>query len=319
MRIVFFGATELGYKCCEYMIDNKIGTVVGIFTSPCEFNISYSKTPVRNVLYSNFKIIADKFKIPLVEVKDKMHLYYEQLRSLNPEFIVVAGWYYMIPKKLRCLASNGCAGLHASLLPKYRGGAPLVWAMINGETKSGVSLFLFGDGVDSGDILAQKSFIIDDNDTIKEVIGKATEASLEILKKYVPKIADGTVVRTAQNQKDATYVPQRTPGDGLINWSWEAKDIRNFIRAQTKPYPGAFTIRNGNKLIIWEADVYSYNSSSNNGEVINVANNGPQSGIFVSTKNGVLLLKRVQEADDKELEAKIYAVRSGVVIGEKLG
>jgi len=319
MRIVFFGATELGYKCCKFLIDNKIGTIVGIFTSPYEFKISYSRTPVRNILFCDFKVIADKFKIPLIEVKDKMHLYYEQLRSLSPEFIVVAGWYYMIPKKMRCLALNGCAGLHASLLPKYRGGAPLVWAMINGEAKSGVSFFLFDDGVDSGDILAQESFIIDDNDTIKEVIGKATATSLEILKKYIPKIADGTAVRTVQNHKEATYVPQRTPDDGLINWSWEAKDIRNFIRAQTKPYPGAFTIRNGNKLIIWDADIYSDNSSGNNGEVINVVNKGSQIGILVSVKSGVLLLKRVQEDGGKELEARIYAVRNGVIVGERLG
>ena len=141
MKIVFFGATELGYKCCRLIVEEKLADVCGIFTIPKEFNISYSQKPVNNVNYADFRDFEKEFGIPVKEVTGNMKSYTADIGALAPDLILVIGWYYMVPKQIRDLAPKGCAGMHASLLPKYRGGAPLVWAVINGETKTGLSFF----------------------------------------------------------------------------------------------------------------------------------------------------------------------------------
>lgn len=256
MRIVFFGATEIGHRCCEELF--RMGeNVVGIFTIPREFRISYSPTPVRVVTYRSFDELAAQHHVPIVYVTEKLgsEPYLQTLREWKPDFGLAIGWYHMIPRTVRELFPLGVAGIHAALLPKYRGGAPLVWAIINGEKQTGVTLFYFDDGVDSGDIIAQRAFEITRDDTIKTVYEKATEASVEILREYIPKIRCGTAPRIPQNHAEATHFPQRKPEDGLIDWSKSPEEIRNFIRAQTRPYPGAFTYMNGKKVILWDAEV----------------------------------------------------------------
>jgi methionyl-tRNA formyltransferase len=254
MRIVFFGASELGYDCCEALI-NAGHEIVGIFTIPQEFKISYSKDkPVKNMLFKDFKALGEQWNIPVINVEGKMINYEIHLKALNPDFFLVIGWYYMIPKVLREIAPKGCAGIHASLLPKYRGGAPLVWAMINGEKTTGISFFYFSDGVDDGDIIAQVSFEIAEKDTIKDLLEKTKNASLQVVLDYIPQIAEGVAPKQPQ-EGEPTYFPQRKPEDGLIDWSWDSTQIKNFIKAQTRPYPGAFTIINGKKVVIWDADM----------------------------------------------------------------
>lgn len=255
MNIVFFGASDLGYECCESLI--KAGNKVsGIFTIPEQFNISYSPgKPVRNYLFRDFRVLSEKYSIPLVTVTGDLASFKKQLETMQPDLIIAVGWYYIIPKKMLSLAPLGGVGIHASLLPKYRGNAPLVWAMINGETTTGVSLFYFSDGVDNGDIIAQKVITIDEGDSIMHVLDKAKEASVQILLDYIPRIADHTAPRIPQNDFDATYFPKRSPADGLIDWSWSTKAIKNFIRAQSKPYPGAFFYQEGRKITIWDADI----------------------------------------------------------------
>lgn len=255
MRIAFFGASELGYKCCEAIINSGFN-VVGIYTIPQNFKISYSKDkPVKNYLFRDFNSFAEINGIPVIEVEGNMGSYEEGLKELAPDLIVVIGWYYMIPKKLREIAPLGCIGIHSSLLPKYRGGAPLVWAMINGEKEAGLSLFYFDDGVDNGDIIDQQSFSIEPEETIRHVLQKVERIALSMIVENIAKIQSGTSARIVQDETQATYVPQRKPEDGLIDWSWDKDRIKNFIRAQTKPYPGAFFIQGDKKIIIWDADI----------------------------------------------------------------
>lgn len=255
MRIVFFGATELGYECCEKLIkDGK--NVSGIFTIPREFKISYSPDkPIKNYLYKDFTQLGRDYKIPVVTVNEKLSTYKIDLEAMKPELLIAAGWYFIIPKSMRQQAEKGCVALHASLLPKYRGNAPLVWAMINGERGTGVSLFYLEDEVDSGDIIGQVRIRIEGDDTIREMIVKTRIACIDLLTKYIPMIENGTSPRYPQNDSEATYYPNRNPEDGQIDWSWDAKKIRNFIRAQTKPYPGAYSIIEGKKVTIWDADI----------------------------------------------------------------
>jgi methionyl-tRNA formyltransferase len=255
MRIVFFGASDLGFQCCERLLE--IGQdVVAIVTMPREFAISYSPArPVTNVLHRDFHLLGAERGVPVIQAADGMKGISEQVAPLRPDLLVVVGWYYLIPKSLRALAPLGCVGVHASLLPKYRGGAPLVWAMINGEREAGVSLFYLEDGVDDGDIIAQSSFPIEEQDSIREVLAKATAESVVLVGEMIPRLADGSAPRSPQDHSQATRVPQRSPEDGAIDWSWSATRLRDFIRAQTRPYPGAFTIIGGKRVTIWSADV----------------------------------------------------------------
>ncbi len=251
MRIAFFGATEVGKACCNVLL--ALGQdVVGILTMPRDFSISYSKNRlVRNVLHANMQGLGEEHDIPVVEVTGKMADYVDVVRSWKPDFILVVGWYYMIPKVIRDLAPLGCAGIHASLLPRFAGGAPLVWAIINGETETGVSLFYFDDGVDSGDLIAQSRFPILWDDTIETVLARAEREIVSMVLFEIPKLAAGTASRIPQKLEGRRIWPQREPEDGLIDWTQSPEAIHNFIRAQTRPYPGAFASVPGGRLIVW--------------------------------------------------------------------
>lgn len=257
MRIVFMGATELGWECCQTLFG--MGQeVVGIFSIPQEFRISWSPGLVRNVRFKKFEDLALAHSIPLIYVTGKMTdiQYYDALSKLKPDLLVVIGWYYMIPRRLRSLAPLGAVGIHASLLPKYRGGAPLVWAMINGESHAGVSLFHFADGVDDGDIIGQASFSIELEDTIADVVQKSVVGSLDLVKKYIPALMEGIAPRIQQDHTQATVVSQRKPEDGVIDWNTKsAWQTYNWIRSQSQPYPGAFTYLNGERVTIWRARI----------------------------------------------------------------
>lgn len=255
MRIVFFGATQLGYRCCEALLE--MGQqVVGLFTIPREFPISYSPTaPVSNVQFRDFHALGAQHDIPVISVSGKMGSYHDQLAALHPDLLVVVGWYYMIPASLRALAPLGCVGIHGSLLPKYRGGAPLVWALIEGEQEAGMSLFHFTDGVDDGDIVGQERFPIAPRDTIADLLIKGEAAAEQLIRECIPQMATGTAPRVPQDHAAATTWPQRRPDDGRIDWQWDAARIDRFIRAQTHPYPGAFTDIDGKRVRIWSADI----------------------------------------------------------------
>lgn len=256
MKIIFLGATKFSEEILKALYDNGI-PVSTIFTIPQEFTISYSAEKVKNYNYSDLDTIAKKHNTQVYYVNSaekKITDYEEIIRDLQPDVILVMGWYYMLPKQIRSLAKLGAWGLHASMLPKYAGGAPLVWAIIKGETTTGVTLFKLDDGVDDGDIIAQREISIDENDSIKEVYSKATEASKEIVITSLKNIH--SIKYVPQNKDLIEVYPQRSPADGEIDLKANARDIYNFIRAQSHPYPGAFIrTSDGKKLIIEKARI----------------------------------------------------------------
>ncbi|MEI2738969.1 MAG: formyltransferase family protein [Chitinophagaceae bacterium] len=255
MKVVFLGATQFSRELLLHLLNNQIKPE-RLFTIPQEFNISYSDTKVRNYNYANLPEIAAQHGITCYEVESttgkRISDYYDDLAALQPDVILVMGWYYMVPKKIRDIARYGTWGIHASMLPKYAGGAPLVWAIINGEKETGVSLFKLDDGVDDGDIIAQQVIPIAFEDSIQEVYAKVTEASKGILVSALQNIE--RIKFTPQDKSKIEVWPQRKPEDGEIDLSWPAERIYNFIRAQSPPYPGAFIkTADGKKIIIEKA------------------------------------------------------------------
>jgi len=257
LRFAFFGATNYSKELLlDLMKENFMPAA--IFSIPKEFSISYSHKKVENTNFANLKEIANEKSIPYYEIDSiegsKTKDYNEIIKDLNLDLILVLGWYYMIPKTIRDLSKFGAWGIHASLLPKYAGGAPLNWAIINGEEETGVTLFRMADGVDDGDIIAQKSFSIDYEDNISDVYSKATTASKEILCNTLKNV-DNVSFQSQDKNKIEIY-PQRKPSDGEIDFSKNSKELYNFIRAQSHPYPGAFiTTSDGKKLVIEKARI----------------------------------------------------------------
>ena len=255
----FLGATKYSLDMLNFLIKNSC-TPKAIFYIPKRYKIKikgqwYDKI---NYNYADLTNIARSLNIPYFEVNSiegkRIKDYESVIKSLNLDLLLVLGWYYMLPKKIRDLAKYGAWGIHASLLPKYAGGAPLVWAIINGEKETGVTLFRFDDGVDDGDIIAQKSFKIHFNDDIKSVYQRATELSKDIILEVFRNF--DKIQFIPQDKSKIEVYPQRNPEDGEINWNNEAVKIYNFIRAQTEPYPCAFSYLNGIKIKIINANIF---------------------------------------------------------------
>ncbi|CDL80858.1 bifunctional UDP-4-amino-4-deoxy-L-arabinose formyltransferase/UDP-glucuronic acid oxidase ArnA [Xenorhabdus szentirmaii] len=180
-------------------------------------------------------------------------LWVERIREMKPD--VIFSFYYrnMLSLEILSLAEKGAFNLHGSLLPKYRGRAPVNWAVLNGETETGVTLHKMLVKPDAGDIVAQKAIQIGETDTSLDIHGKMCETSVELLNDILPQIKSGQYPSIPQDESQVTYFGRRTAEDGEIVWSKSATEINNLVRAVTEPYPGAFTFLGERKIIIWRS------------------------------------------------------------------
>ncbi len=255
MNLVFIGSSKFSLRCLSVCLKLPELRVVGVVTSPQTFTISYRPSGVTNVLHADMAGLASSEKIPLKMLERSMNDagLLEAVAKWKPDAFLVAGWYHMIPKNWRELAP--AYGLHASLLPDYSGGAPLVWAMINGETKTGITLFQMDDGVDSGPIIGQKEEPIHPNDTIATLYARIEDRGVDLLQTVLPQLVRGTLTLRFQDETKRHIFHQRSEEDGMIDWTNDAESIDRFIRAQTRPYPGAFSYLKAKPLHIWCAQV----------------------------------------------------------------
>ena len=252
MRILLLGATDLTLAVGKALLDMGV-SLVGVVTVPKNFSISYASKGVTNTRKVELSEWCIEKNVPF-----SIYNTSDDILSLrdetNADFALLAGWYHMVPEKVRNKFSLGCVGLHASLLPKYRGGAPLNWALLNREKETGISLIELDDGVDTGRIYNQKSFFIKDDAYIEDIIYLIEEAAIDLIKECLPRIVDGSLLPVKQDG-EASYGLQRRPEDGCINWTDRATNIACLIRAVSHPYPGAYTYLDGEKIIIWRGKV----------------------------------------------------------------
>jgi len=212
--------------------------------------------------------------------------------------IIVIGWYCIINKQLISKVPFGILGIHASLLPKYRGFAPLVWAIICGEKKTGISLFYFDSGIDSGDLIDQIEFDISTTDTIKEVLLKTKKSIIDILKKNYPKLLDDDAPRIKQNHDNATYCSQRKPEDGRIDWNLSNNKIYDFIRAQAPPYPGAFSMIDNKQITITKSRIFPYPHVGISGLVCQITD---ESIVVCCGTNAIEILEFIVDGEVKSI------------------
>lgn len=254
-KIIFLGCTKLSEEILIHLINSGI-KITAIFSIPKNFSISYSKEKVTNTNYANLSKYSDQLKIPFYEIHSevgkRLNDFNKIIEEIQPDVIVAVGWFYMIPKTIREIPKEGVWGIHASLLPDYAGGAPLVWAKINGEKETGVTLFRMNSGVDDGDIIEQEKMSISNDDTIKILLEKASKISQRILTRALLR---KKITYVKQDLSKQNIYPQRSPVDGEINLSWDKIRIENFVKAQSKPYPGAWLKIGDKKLIIWDITV----------------------------------------------------------------
>lgn len=210
--------------------------------------------------------------------------------------MLVVSWRYMLPPAVYRRPRNSTFVFHDLLLPAYRGFAPTVWAIINGEDHTGVTLFEIAEAVDAGDIIDQQRISIDPSEMIADVMDRITQVYLLLLEKNLPFLISGSISRTPQNHVNATYTCKRNLEDNKIDWNTSSKQIYNLVRASAKPYSGAFAFLAGQELRIWSAkllDDFRPYVGRIPGRVVEIRSG---EGVVVLTIDAALLLLQVQLA-----------------------
>jgi len=244
-RIIVFGYSEVGYACLELLLRRK-ARVVAVFT--------HEDKPGENLWFRSVAALAREHDIPVFTPESlKSPEWEERIRSLKPDIIFSFYYRNMIPSRLLELAPLGAFNMHGSYLPKYRGRAPVNWAVLNGETLTGATLHHMVKRADAGDIVDQEPVTIGAEETAFQVLQKVQAAALKVLDRQLPAILAGRAPRHPQDGRQATYFSGRRPEDGRIDWQAPAITIFNLIRAVTRPFPGAFTDCGNARLMIWWA------------------------------------------------------------------
>lgn len=240
-----------------------------------------------------------------------------ELAAYEPDLIVTAAYGQILPKSVLELPKNGCVNVHGSLLPKYRGGAPIQRCIINGEKVTGVTLMYMAEGLDTGDMISRVEVPIEDEDTSGTMFDKLSLAGRDLLKAEMPRLAAGRVEAAVQDDSEATYAPNLSREDERIDWTAGSLATYNRIRGLV-PFSGAFTLWNGETFKVWAAAKPSAGNaggSAEPGTVLSVS----ERGVEVKTGDGILLLTTVQPAGKKTMSAADFSRGASLKPGAVLG
>ena len=307
MKIVFMGTPDFAVPSLEALID-KFG-VEAVFTQP-----DRPRGRGKKMVFSPVKEIAVKHDIKVFQpekLKDDIEAV-EYLKELKPDFIIVVAFGQILTKEVLDIPKYGCINLHASLLPMYRGAAPLNWVIINGEDKTGNTTMLMDVGLDTGDMLLKDEVEITKNMTSGELHDILMNRGGELLIKTIEGLAEGSI--TPEKQEGETcYAKMLSKETGKINWNNSAQDIHNLIRG-LNPRPIAHTTYKEETMKIYESEVLLQSSNKEPGVIIEVN----KKGMKVSTGNGILLVKKIQFPNGKPLTIEQYINGKEIEVGCKL-
>jgi len=245
-RILFFGYSEVGYECLSLLLERG-DNVVALFT--------HQDNPNEKIWFKTPAVAAREKNIP-VYTPEKVGTPegIAQIAALKPDLILSVYYRNMISTKVLALAPLGAFNMHGSLLPKYRGRAPINWAVLHGEPRIGMTLHRMVKAPDAGDVVDQQGVDIGPRDTAEQAFRKVMPCAKQVLARQIDALLAGTAIATPQDESQATYFGGRKPEDGRIDWTKSAVEIFNLIRAVTDPYPGAFTDIGASRLMIWWAE-----------------------------------------------------------------
>ncbi len=309
MKIIFMGTPDFAVPSLEALIE-KFG-VQCVFTQP-----DRPKGRGNKVTMSPVKEVALKNNIPVlqpIKLKNNAEMI-ELIKGYKPDFIIVVAFGQILPKDILDIPKYGCINLHASLLPKYRGAAPINWCIINGEVESGNTTMLMDIGLDTGDMLLKQTITLDDKITAGELHDILSNNGAKLLIESIEGLVNKTITPEKQQDSLSNYAPMLNRNLAEINWNKNSKEIHNLIRG-LNPRPVTYTNYKGITMKIYESEVVDKNSKLEPGTIIDVS----KSGIEVTTKDKVLLIKKIQFPNSKPLKVSEYLNGNDIETNVKLG
>jgi len=307
MRSLFIGGTKRGYLTLRALVDRGADVVGVVSLQQDEHEVERYEEPIR--------ALAEEYDITHYETRWMKDRDYAELisKEIQPDIAFVVGCRILIPREIYQIPLLGTLAVHDSLLPEYRGFAPLNWSILNREDHTGVTLFHLSDLMDGGDIVAQKSVPIGPDDTAPVVYERVCQATVDLVLEVYPLLAQGSAPCIKQDYATGSFTCSRTPADGMIDWSKPTIAIYDRVRALTYPYPGAFTYYEGKKLMVWKAKPLSnppYYAGRIPGRVITISR--PEGYVDVLTSDGALRILEVQFEGEYRTQAVnvIKSVRS---------
>ena len=296
LKIIFMGTPDFAAVSLEALLSSshQVLAVVSQPDKPVGRGKKIKLSPVKE------KAIAANIPV-LQPEKAKDPGFIEELKEFQADIFVVAAYGKILPEAVLNLPPYGCVNVHGSLLPKYRGAAPIQWAIINGEEKTGVTIMQMNKGMDTGDMILKRELPIQQSDTGGSLYDKMAALGAEALLSALQSIEEGAFVREKQDDSMATYAPMLTKETGHIDWSRNSKDIVNLIRG-LNPWPAAYTLYEGEPLKIWEGEALSQKAQGAPGQILNTNKNG----ILTATGDGAILLTRIQARGGKAMAAADY-------------
>ncbi len=304
-RIVFFGTPSFAIPTLEGLLEGA-DKVIGVVTQP-----DREKGRGRKVVISPVKELALRHGlIPLQPEKAKGEAFQEELKSLRPDLFVVVAYGQILHRSVLDIPKYGAVNVHASLLPKYRGAAPIAWAVLNGEKVTGVTTMVMDEGMDTGDILLQAETPIGNGMTCETLHDQLASLGAQLLSGTLEKMKLGTIRSIPQDHSRATYAPPLKKEDGHIDWKKEAEEIDRQVRA-FNPWPGAFTKFGGLLLKVYKGEVREKTPSGKVGTVVWVGSDF----VEVETGKGSYLLKEVQLEGRKRMTIREFLSGHPVPVG----
>ena len=274
---------------------------------------THTDDPGENNFFSSVARLGAELDLPVYAPEDVNHpLWVDRIRALQPDVIFSFYYRHMLSDEILSLAPQGGFNLHGSLLPHYRGRAPVNWALVNGETETGATLHKMVKRPDAGDIVGQQKVTIADNDTALTLHKKVLEAAQVVLQEQLPKLKNGTATFTKQDESQASYFGRRTAADGEILWHKSAKEINNLVRAVTEPYPGAFSYLGQRKLIVWRSRVLDTQHDKQPGTVLST------SPLVIACGEGALEIVAGQNDSGLYVQGSRLAQEMGIVTDVRL-
>ena len=296
MRIIYLGTSDIAVPALQALIQSD-QEVVAVVTQPDK-----SSGRGKNIRFSPVKEAALAASLPILQPERiKEEQVQSQLKELSPDLLVVTAYSQKIPDEVIAIAPYGCINIHPSLLPKYRGAAPLIGAILNGEEKTGVTIMRIAAELDAGNILAQEELLIDPDDTLRTLEPKAAELGARMLLDVIRQMENGTLKETPQDPESATYMKTISKEAGKIDFSQPAKQIQCQIRA-FDPWPSAYTSLEGKTFKFWAADVVENTEEIEPGTVVYV----DKKTLIVKCGKDALSLREVQMEGKKRMSTEEF-------------
>ena len=311
LRIIFMGTPELAATSLRALIATRDFQIIAVVTQPDQ-----PKGRGLHLEPSPVKQIAQQLNLPVLQPqRAREESFIEQLRALQPDLAVVAAYGQILPKAVLDLPRFGCLNVHTSLLPKYRGAAPIQHALLNGEAETGVTIMKMDAGLDTGDILTQQKTVIDASDNSQRLHDRLAEMGASLLMSTIPDFIAGKIQARPQPSEGVSYAPKIKKQDGQIDWAQPARTIWNRVRAMV-PWPGAFTHlpeKAGSHLLkIREAEVVEGMGEA--GAVLQA----DKRGVVIACGSGALRVLDVQREGGRRMSATEFLAGHALRVGEKL-